>query len=245
MGNLAGGIVEEPANEGQPQTAAPVPHQEHDPPADDHAHCHHPSRFGCPTGRPVQVPRQGPHYGAEDTPTIQWEAGDQIEQGQPQVHRTQIEPQPGQGCEIQPFAAQPQDAKAQSQQKTGQGAGDGDEELGQRPVRLAANVGHAAKDKERNALDWNAPGQGDHTMRQLVDEYRGEKEDAGQHACGQVAWQAPTLITTGKIACGQRKCHQGKDDEPGIVYPHRDTKDLAHSQRAFHSYPPSTSKSTR
>ena len=141
---------------------------------------------------PPRPARDAPHDGAENAPAVQREGGQQVEGAEQQVDRDQVVED---GC-LGRHAAQaasgaqedaqrgrcargPTDDPEQAgQEKTGQRADSGDEELVARGTSLTSDVRDAAEDKKGDVFDFQASPLCHERVTEFVHEY-GRKQQQG------------------------------------------------------------------
>ena len=70
-----GGVVQEPTDEGQPQSAEACSHEEAKQSQQDKTEGHGLACLGCLSGRPVGIVSNPPDYGTKDTPTVEGDLG--------------------------------------------------------------------------------------------------------------------------------------------------------------------------
>ncbi len=160
------GALQEPADEGQPQTVGDLPAEEAEDAQGDEGEGDQLTADRGDAGGALVFPGQLPDDGPQHTPAIERKAGDQVEESQDEVDFHQIEGRSSQDRELLP-------EEVDGAEKAGEGeaddrAGNGNAELRARGLGLTGNLGDAAEGEQSDALDGDMVAHGDDRMTQLV-----------------------------------------------------------------------------
>jgi hypothetical protein len=137
----AGRVQEEPADEGDPEAPEAGPREEAEQAVDDEEVGDQLSAAGGKAGRPSGIARHPPGEGAQDAPSVERIARDQVENGQGEVDVAQpIQDGLGRGGGARPRVpahCPGQEEADDAQHRAREGPHDADQELGPRSLRLS------------------------------------------------------------------------------------------------------------
>ena len=200
-------VVEEPADERDPQPSAKVA-AEHLPDADkDKQKRKESATVCCDEGRAAHISRDCPHDGAEHTTAVEWVAGNEVEQHQGQIDVGEVLCQTQEGFNVTDQRLHSIEKGRQDQaherararnKKLGDGAG-----------RFRPNLSDAPEKEKRNAAHRNFVPQRDHRVPQFMEEHAHKQHHSRHCAHEPVEQRRPVLELGGIIIIRQHPSEQG------------------------------------
>src|SRR5262249_35458596 len=145
-------IVQEPADERDPEPAEEIPTEELQQAPENHQVGDQLSGSGGNLGGATEAPGSGPDDRPQDAPTVEREPGQEVERAQHQVDQGEVA-KGGAYWRVLWRHRQSQQPEPGSQHKAGERADDRDEELVPWRRRLGPQIRDAPEDEERDAVD--------------------------------------------------------------------------------------------
>ena len=228
----AGGLEEEPADEGQPGAAEGALEDEQAETHGDEDVAEGASNPGRDARGPCEVVPSGPEGRSQHSPTVERERREKIEDEECQVdvaepgggavHRLRRRREPGEEHE--------EDAEHEGDDRSG----DRNPELSARTRKHALEPGHTSEEPERDAVDLHSLPACDERVPVLVHEQRDEEEQCRRDRHAEVRAIGQSRVHAREDRLGERPDDQREDDEPAPVDADPDPGDATQRDAVVH-----------
>src|SRR3954451_24137263 len=229
------GLQEKPADEGDPERAVgALPDGEPDAAEDEEVAEALPDERSD-VGRPAEVAARAPEGGSEHAASVEWQRGQEVEEEEDEVDVA--EPRGDAVCHLRQARFPGEEDEHRPEDERHEGARDRDPKLRPGTRKHSSELGDAAEEPERDALDLDSFALGLERVPELVHEQRGEEEKRRDDRHAGVSALVVAGVRARKDPGRERPNDEREDDRPAPVHAEANAGDAAQRQAVAHGLP--------